>query len=806
MQWRSGDQVFVRGRDWRIRSTTVFADCEALDLSRDDGSRRTVLVPFDRPRLRRPERLTAVSRRRWLHLAASTARSSFPYGGLQYCPPGIRLLPYQLEPALAMLRHGAHRVLVADDVGLGKTVEAGLLIREVMGRAHTARVLVVVPASLRDQWRQELASLFALEATDACSTWLRRSAAQLPRDVNPWSVPGLYVASADFVKRAEALRPLEYVRWDLLVVDEAHTATPASDRRAAVDALARRSQLVVLLTATPHSGDPEQFESLCRIGAIGDSPPLVCFRRARADTALDSPPVHSRVLPIRLTALEERMHRLVEAYTARVWAESRDRPDGNPALLATLLRKRALSSPSSLAVSVRRRLQLLTGSPRPPVQLPLLLCAESDDHLEDEAADAVLGGPGLLQQGDEVEALERVREAAAGAEGCESKLQALLRLLRRVREPAIVFSEYRDTADRIAAALARQGHLVERLHGGLGADERRQAVARFAGAQSVLVATDAAAEGLNLHRPARLVIHFELPWTSSRLHQRCGRVNRIGQTRTVHEIALVASDTAEHLVLLPLLQRARRSAPFHRTPIVRCLAETRIAAHVLGGAPLNTSEGEGWGVDVARVDLHAEASEEAARLELLRRLGPWHARGVAPAIAGTAISWGRKRARRASSRVGVVLTVSLRDARGNMVERQVLAVEWSGVDRASHDDVPRLGERVARLLPWLRPALDEIVSTLVAQRLESIGPLHTAAVAAANQRHGALAGELDSTAQALVQAGLFDRRALRASARLADRPAPAATWDDEHRGGGGGPETQIEASYEITAVRCGGFG
>ena len=120
---------------------------------------------------------------------------SFPYGGLRCCPPTIRLLPYQLEPALAVFRHGVTRLLIADDVGVGKTVEAGLIVREVAGRSHAGRILILVPASLKDQWQQELRTLFGIEAIDAGARWLHTSSGDLPAEVNPWSLPGIYLAS-----------------------------------------------------------------------------------------------------------------------------------------------------------------------------------------------------------------------------------------------------------------------------------------------------------------------------------------------------------------------------------------------------------------------------------------------------------------------------------------------------------------------------------------------------------------------------------------------------------------------------------
>ena len=145
MRWASGDRVILRGEDWRVLRTTAFADCAALDLVSHErpGLHRTFLVPFDSPRLAAPPRPVLLSTRSWCQRVSALLADSHPFGGLRCCPPTIRLLPYQLEPALAIFRHGATRLLVADDVGVGKTVEAGLIIGEVVGGRHGARVLIL---------------------------------------------------------------------------------------------------------------------------------------------------------------------------------------------------------------------------------------------------------------------------------------------------------------------------------------------------------------------------------------------------------------------------------------------------------------------------------------------------------------------------------------------------------------------------------------------------------------------------------------------------------------------------------------
>jgi superfamily II DNA or RNA helicase len=765
MRWASGDRVILRGEDWRVLRTTAFADCAALDLVSHErpGLHRTFLVPFDSPRLAAPAKPVLVSTRSWCHRVSALLADSYPFGGLRCCPPTIRLLPYQLEPALAIFRHGATRLLVADDVGVGKTVEAGLIIGEVVGGRHGARVLILVPASLKDQWRQELHALFQLDPIDADADWLLRSSASLPATVNPWSLPGVYLASTDFVKRAEALRPLEGVRWDLLVVDEAHAATPGSHRQAAIHALACRSRLVTLLTATPHGGDEAQFEQLCGTGRFDPAEPIVCFRRSRSDVLPLASPVKSRIIRVAISDAERRLHRELESYTARLWERGAGSADGNPALLATMLRKRALSSAESLMVSLRRRRLLMDAPDAGEVQLWLPLEPEARNTVDDLPADGILGGAGLGDAAEERATIERTLDAAAPAAGSESKLRVLVRLLRRVREPAIVFSEYRDTAARVRHVLEAHGHPVIVLDGGMSGSERRAAIGEFNRGGSVLVATDAASEGLNLHHRCRLVIHFELPWTPSRLHQRCGRVNRIGQQCQVHEIALVLDDTAEQLVLTPLIRRGGRAGSFGGGSLVAQLSESRVAARVLGGPPVAAPDPpQGLPRTLLTLDLHEEAAAEAERLELLRRA----ARLARPALdrppSVSAAHTGR-RARIAGPTLTFLLEMTIRERVGGAVEQETIAVTGiaTGVRWPRRTGVT--GSQLAWVVERIGGEMSRRLRRRTRRRLTAVRAMHDRVRSAIDRRDAAIQGALGSAARGLVQAGLFDRLALRSA-------------------------------------------
>jgi superfamily II DNA or RNA helicase len=675
--WRVGLRVFVRGRRWRVAAASAGEDCEALRLTAVDGSAPgaslTILVPFDRPiRQDRAVSLAVVRPRRWLHELDRLAARARPFGGLAATAhAAIDLMPYQLEPAIAVLRDGASRILIADAVGLGKTVQAGVLIAELHERVADLRALVLVPAGLREQWSNELRRQFGLCAVIADSAWLQRTLADRPPDVNPWSLPGTYITSHDFVKRPEVLTPLEQVSWDLAVIDEAHHANLGTDRRAAIDAIASRSLRVVSLTATPPI-ESSELEALYNLGAGSNSgnAPLVFARTRSAVDAL--PSRRSTVLAVTPSPAEVRMHSLLDRYSREVWKEAAARQDDGARLASIVLRKRALSSAGSLASSIDRRLDLLVSPEAEQIRLPL----DDEDPLEDEVSSQILAAPGLADGRRERRWLRAIAEAARTASRAETKAAYLVRLLRRINEPAIVFTEYRDTLRRLERRLSTTGRSIVVLHGGMDPVERARIPAAWERGTSTLLATDAAAEGLNLHHRCRIVIHYELPWNPARLEQRAGRVDRIGQTKRVHEIALVASSTAERLVLVPMTLRAAHASQSPlRAAMLEALTESRIAEAVMSGHMVEAARSSM--PDAAPVGSHstvcADAVREAARLGRVRVLLK---RSPAPT-----------RTARTSS--PFVSTVVLRHGWGSLVEdaRRCLLLLYLVVVEAGETDI-----------------------------------------------------------------------------------------------------------------------
>jgi len=311
------------------------------------------------------------------------------------------------------------------------------------------------------------------------------------------------------------------------------------------------------------------------------------------------------------------MHRALMAYAKLVWNRSRDAAGAGAQLAMSVLARRACSSAASLVRSVERRLGLL-GQPSSITDIQPDL--PFDEVIDDEEPAVSLRSPGLPDAREERSHLLRLLDLARDAATVESKLAALRRLISRVNEPVIVFTEYRDTLREISATLA--GTETVQLHGGLTTRERKDALRRFIdGTVRVLLATDAASEGLNLHQRCRLVINLELPWTPLRLEQRAGRVDRIGQSDTVHVVRFVAQGTCEETTVVRLARRiARIQGAMQLTSSIP--NERRVAESILGDAPIPDVEpvaGIGSG-GASTIDLRHEAEQEAGRIASARSL------------------------------------------------------------------------------------------------------------------------------------------------------------------------------------------
>ena len=551
--WREAAVLQVRGWPWTPIGVTEHGRVVCLRVAagdRDAPDLDTLLTPMDRVVAHAaPARGRKVSRhwlRRWVAGWPATAWPDLPVAAAIDAP--LDVIPAQLAPAAAVVAGTGTRLLLADGVGQGKTIETGLLLRELAARGAARHVLILTPSTIRDQWREELADRCVLASDVMDRTALRRRDRVFAPGGHGVQAPGIVIASMDLAKQPDVLARLTAVTWDVLVIDEAHGVSGDSARTAAARAIGARSRIVALLTATPHAGDGGAFARLCDVGRIASGPPPVWFRRSPARNGM---PPRSRDVRAPRTAAEAAcrlaLHRYVRRLDGAATASAR--------LAAVVLRKRALSSPAALARSLAHRLAWLEGRPGAAAQ-PVLPFDREEATDDDVAQPGVLQEPGLEDPREEIVAARDAALAAVRAARAWGKLAVLRRLLRRTRERVLVFTEYRDTLTAIAEGLASEA-AVAVLHGGLDRSARAEALRQFAAGEArVLVATDVAAEGLNLQHGCRLVVHVELPWSPARLEQRNGRVDRLGQARRVHVWHLLGEAVHERRVVAALSMRA----------------------------------------------------------------------------------------------------------------------------------------------------------------------------------------------------------------------------------------------------------
>ncbi len=587
----TGSEVVIRQQRWRV--DRAFRHGSVVEIG---AGAATFFVPFDRvaivarrdrPRRVRPQRWRAVV----AHASASAESFDLPLAARS---ASIELLPHQLEPWLAA-SSGIRRLLIADEVGLGKTIQAGLIVAEAQRRSAARRVLILAPATLCSQWRQELLDRFGITAAVVDAEALRELATALPRDVNPWSLDGVYLTSIDFIKQPHVMSALPDSLWDILVIDEAHTLCGDSTRHDAGHEIASRARQVLLLTATPHSGDETAARRLERLGvleALGGGDSLTVFRRSRLDVG-PGPLRRVRRLRVAIDVAERRTLDLVGRFGAvlrdRAPAEFGDAAE----LLLAVFRKRALSTFGALCLSIDRRLAFLDGE-RPDANAgQLSLFGDGDDA-------AISFRVGLPVE-RERRWLGRLRALAVVAARCESKVCRLRTLIGRTAEPVIVFTEFRDSLVVVERGLSGVA-TVSVAHGGLTSGMLADALNAFqSGRSRVLIATDVASQGLNLQHRCRWVIHFDRPWNPVRLEQRAGRVDRLGQVRDVHVTELMTSHDRE----IELAERVGRRAQAAATsewlrPCGLWARRARAAARVLHARRRLAAQWRGPEVSAAR--------------------------------------------------------------------------------------------------------------------------------------------------------------------------------------------------------------
>src|SRR3989449_86931 len=562
----------------------------------------------------------------------------------------VEPLPHQITAVYdAMLPRQPLRFLLADDPGAGKTIMAGLLIKELIARGDLHRCLVVCPGSLAEQWQDELYRRFHLRFDILTNDKLEAAATG-----NWFLETNLAIARLDKLSRNEDVQvklAAPDCRWDLIVCDEAHKMSATffggeikyTKRYKLGQLLSTLTRHFLLMTATPHNGkeedfqlfmallDGDRFEGRFRDGVhVADVSDLM--RRMVKESLLkfDATPLFPEriayTVSYKLSDAEAQLYKAVTDYVReefnRAEALQNDKRAGTVGFALTILQRRLASSPEAIYQSLRRRRERLEKRCR---ELELLQrgaavrvmatavptldeedvedLEEAPDHevetTEEQILDQATAARTIAELKAEIDTLRQLEATALAVRRSSSesdtKWRELAQLLSEIftpkiitsqiaehkapygsgsippptpspRQKIIIFTEHRDTLNylmqRIATLLGRRESIVW-IHGGMGREERMKAQEsfRYDPDVQVLVATDAAGEGINLQR-AHLMVNYDLPWNPNRIEQRFGRIHRIGQTEVCHLWNLVADETREgdvYHTLLEKLDEARKA-------------------------------------------------------------------------------------------------------------------------------------------------------------------------------------------------------------------------------------------------------
>ncbi len=510
---------------------------------------------------------------------------------------GVEIEDYQLDPVVRAIQMPRVNLLIADDVGLGKTIEAGMVALELIIRHRARKILVVCPSALQIQWRDQMRDKFGLDFRIVDSALMRDLRRRRGIHVNPWAHFPRLITSIDFLKRERPLRlfretlpaqgePIYPRKYDLLIVDEAHNCAPSGAGQYATDSLrtlalrelAPHFEHKLFLTATPHNGYRESFSALLELldnqrfsrGTEPDRKQLdaVMVRRLKSDPAfkynhlgiLRFPPRVLKPIEVPYTDEEREIHVALREYT-----KSRSsRAEGASERFATefvlkTLKKRLFSCPAAFLTTLEQHEKSLQSARRKAakpthraLQLELDRIDEEyadDSEYDDATADALDTATRLFAEpnADEKSLLEKMKTWAKRARGQrDSKARQLVAWLKEHLKPGgkwsnervIIFTEYRATQNWLKEVMAAEGFTdgdrLLTMYGGMDRDKREAVKAAFQADPDIspvriLLATDAASEGLDFQNFCSRLIHYEIPWNPNRMEQRNGRVDRHGQ-------------------------------------------------------------------------------------------------------------------------------------------------------------------------------------------------------------------------------------------------------------------------------------
>ncbi len=522
-------------------------------------------------------------------------------------------LPHQVEAVYKfLLPLPKIRFLLADDTGAGKTIMTGLIVKELMMRGLLERILVVTPGGLTKQWQEdEMLAKFNIQFT-----LVNRSL--FSSDPNIFQTAPRIITSIDFICREDIINVVANSHWDLIVIDEAHKLSAydygrkvyKSKRYQAAQLLSQQSEHLLLLTATPHRGRTDTFKKLLqlldedifatdeiastRIKELEKNGINKFFIRRLKEDMKDwwGKPLFkdrfTRTVSYQLTPEEKELYDAVTNYLTKQKEEASETHNIHVSLALTVMQRRLVSSIYAIKNTLFRRWNALQGildevNKNPNIWSQRHKLEEFDlddmddyDELGDEERDAledILSDPRKFKLFTTAKSLQEIQEEAREVKRLfemadslykknqeEQKFKELQKMLVSQNvidgEKLVIFTEHKDTLIYLEERLSKSGgYKVTTIHGGKSVDERREAQWSFATPETqILIATDAAGEGINLQF-CRLLINWDIPWNPNRLEQRMGRIHRYGQKKDVLVFNMVASNTREGKVLERLLRK-----------------------------------------------------------------------------------------------------------------------------------------------------------------------------------------------------------------------------------------------------------
>ncbi|HEL5054237.1 TPA: DEAD/DEAH box helicase family protein [Stenotrophomonas maltophilia] len=501
-------------------------------------------------------------------------------------------LPHQLYALNRAVGQDRIRYLLADEVGLGKTIEAGLVLRELKLRGRAKRILVVAPKGLVRQWQAEMRQHFGepLHFVEPSSLAALRQWRGDNVEDNPWRMHDQVICALDSVKPLESRRgwSLEQIQtynrerfedlvsaaWDLVIIDEAHRMGGSTEQVARYKlgaALAEASPYLLLLSATPHQGKTDQFMRLMQLldrDAFPDEdsvsrervqPFVIRTEKRAAINAEGQPLFRPRLTRLHAVAWQARhaaqqqLYEAVTDYVRHGYNQALAAKQRHVGFLMILMQRLVTSSTAAIRATLEKR-QAVLDTPQTQARLFENLSADEWADLDGEAqVDVALQAEGLEREKSEVETLltlARSTEAAGTDAKAESLLELIYKLQQEESDPALkvlVFTEFVPTQAMLTDYLESRGFAVATLNGSMDMEARTQTLQKFAKDARVLISTDAGGEGLNLQF-CHVIVNFDMPWNPMRIEQRIGRVDRIGQKHVVRALNFVLEDTVEHRV------------------------------------------------------------------------------------------------------------------------------------------------------------------------------------------------------------------------------------------------------------------